>query len=277
MLNFSNILSDLQAAIAVVAARERSLTVLLVAVWGRIARMRTRLERLVAQWRAGTLPKPRKSVATRKTGTRKAGQKYPLAAGWLFARAAAWGCGDDSRELTGLGELVDMRKQPLTTFNRTVLRRAGDQVHIAWASCEALVNIAFAISNNRDLPGRVQHTAGSLGPIQPTLGFLVGRAAVAAGRHQAAGAVPYLRTSQTKQRAASCIHRQHRMHRQSTGASALANRTIALPAQHRCPQQEYCWYPGSPEYPARPPAFRCARRHGQQYPPPLQRRCVGNG
>ena len=91
MFNFSNILSDLQAAIAVVAARERSLTVLLVAVWGRIARMRTRLERLVAQWRAGTLPKPRKPGAGRKAGTRKMGQRYPSAAGWLFARV--WNAG----------------------------------------------------------------------------------------------------------------------------------------------------------------------------------------
>jgi len=56
MKNLSAILSQLQAAIAVVAARDRCLTVLLVAVWGRIARMRTRLERLVTLWRAGTLP-----------------------------------------------------------------------------------------------------------------------------------------------------------------------------------------------------------------------------
>ena len=63
MLNFSFLLTNLQAAIAVVAARERHLTVLLVAVWGRIARMRVRLERLVALWRAGKLPKLRKSRA----------------------------------------------------------------------------------------------------------------------------------------------------------------------------------------------------------------------
>ena len=63
MNEFSMILTRLQAAIAVVSARERHLTVLLVAVWGRIARMRTRMERLVAQWRAGTLPAPRASRA----------------------------------------------------------------------------------------------------------------------------------------------------------------------------------------------------------------------
>jgi hypothetical protein len=58
MLNFTTILIGLQAAIAVVAARERALTALLVAVWGRIGRISTRLERLIAQWRAGTLPAP---------------------------------------------------------------------------------------------------------------------------------------------------------------------------------------------------------------------------
>ena len=40
MIDFTTILSDLQAAIAVVAARDRALTVLLVAVWGRIGRKR---------------------------------------------------------------------------------------------------------------------------------------------------------------------------------------------------------------------------------------------
>ena len=59
MLNFTSVLTALQAAIAVVAARERTLTVLLVAVWGRIGRISTRLERLIALWRVGMLPAPR--------------------------------------------------------------------------------------------------------------------------------------------------------------------------------------------------------------------------
>ena len=92
MFNFSAILSDLQAAIAAVAARERSLTVLLVAVWARIARMGTRLERLVAQWRAGALPKPRAPrVRKPATGTRVVGQVYPRSPGWL--RARVWAAG----------------------------------------------------------------------------------------------------------------------------------------------------------------------------------------
>jgi hypothetical protein len=48
MFRFFNILTDLQAVIPVYAARNGALTVLLVALWGRIARMRTRLERLMA-------------------------------------------------------------------------------------------------------------------------------------------------------------------------------------------------------------------------------------
>ena len=59
MLNFTPLLTRLQAAIAVVAARERALTVLLVAVWGRIGRIGARLERLIGLWRAGKLPAPR--------------------------------------------------------------------------------------------------------------------------------------------------------------------------------------------------------------------------
>ncbi|MBC7634106.1 MAG: hypothetical protein H7251_00750, partial [Acetobacteraceae bacterium] len=52
MNNLFLILADLQAAIAARAARDRNLTVLLVAVWGRIGRIRRRLERLIALWRA---------------------------------------------------------------------------------------------------------------------------------------------------------------------------------------------------------------------------------
>jgi hypothetical protein len=57
MFNFTIVLTRLQATIAVVAAREQTLTALLVAVWGRIGRISARLERLVVLWRAGMLPK----------------------------------------------------------------------------------------------------------------------------------------------------------------------------------------------------------------------------
>ncbi len=85
MFNFSHILTELQAAIAVVSARHRALTPLLVAVWGRIGRMGTRLERLIALWRAGMLPKPRASragVTSKPSGERR---RFPASAGWLAA------------------------------------------------------------------------------------------------------------------------------------------------------------------------------------------------
>ncbi len=85
MISFFFLLTNLQAAIAVVAARERHLTVLLVAVWGRIGRIRMRLERLIALWRAGMLPKPQQSRAegTRVLGERKTSE-LPRVPGWLL-------------------------------------------------------------------------------------------------------------------------------------------------------------------------------------------------
>ena len=86
MLNFTFVLTGLQAAIAVVAARERHLTVLLVAVWGRIGRIHTRLERLIRLWRAGMLPKPRRSRAGEtqtRTGVR-AKSELPTVPAWLL-------------------------------------------------------------------------------------------------------------------------------------------------------------------------------------------------
>ena len=84
MLNFTFVLTGLQAAIAVVAARERHLTVLLVAVWGRIGRIATRLERLIALWRAGMLPTPRASHAGgTRVGVRKPSE-LPTVPAWLL-------------------------------------------------------------------------------------------------------------------------------------------------------------------------------------------------
>ena len=82
MHNIPIILSALQAAIAVVAARERTMTLLLVAMWGRVARMGSRLERLVAQWRAGTLPPP-PAARARMAGTARR-PDYPTAPKWLL-------------------------------------------------------------------------------------------------------------------------------------------------------------------------------------------------
>ncbi len=85
MFSFSGILSDLQAAIAARAARDRALTVVLVAVWGRIARMRQRLERLVALWRAGQLPAPR-PPRIKQSAPSRTRPGYPTAKAWLLRR-----------------------------------------------------------------------------------------------------------------------------------------------------------------------------------------------
>jgi len=65
MMIFSLILTDLRAAIAARASRVRALEGVLVLVWGRISRASQRLERLIARWRAGTLPGRRARVARR--------------------------------------------------------------------------------------------------------------------------------------------------------------------------------------------------------------------
>jgi hypothetical protein len=99
---FSNILRDLQAVIAAKAARERALTVLLVALWGRIGRMATRLERLVALWRAGKLPTARAPRAPSERVRERVRERaisvrvtFPTGAGWLTRKlgyeAAAFG------------------------------------------------------------------------------------------------------------------------------------------------------------------------------------------
>ena len=93
MFNFSTILAGLHAVIAAKAARDQTLVALVVALCGRLARMGTRLERLIARWRAGTLPPPRAA----RPGEARAGEaraeaqaeravsiiRFPSAAGWL--------------------------------------------------------------------------------------------------------------------------------------------------------------------------------------------------
>ncbi len=89
MITFTSILTDLQAAIAVVAARERALTVMLVAVWGRIARIRGRLERLIARWRAGIEVPARTSRAGKVRNSVRAAAALPIAPGWLLVQVGA--------------------------------------------------------------------------------------------------------------------------------------------------------------------------------------------
>ena len=109
MFNFSGILSDLQAVIAAHAARNRALTGLLVAVWGRVARMRTRLERLVALWRAGKLP-PAQAPRVRAAAARSAGarQVFPTTRNWLSRKLGyeVVGFGSQLRHLLTEAECV---------------------------------------------------------------------------------------------------------------------------------------------------------------------------
>ena len=108
MKNFTAILSDLQAAIAVVAARERHLTVLLVAVWGRIARMRLRLERLIALWRAGMLPPPRKSRAGEARTSIRQKSVFPTSPAWLVVTVREAGAfGSQLEHLLSQAECVE--------------------------------------------------------------------------------------------------------------------------------------------------------------------------
>jgi hypothetical protein len=82
---FTLLLTELQAAIARMAARDRGVSAFLVLVWGRVARARTKLERLVALWRAGMLPAVtvRKSRAGIGRGVAHAKSAFPVGPGWL--------------------------------------------------------------------------------------------------------------------------------------------------------------------------------------------------
>ncbi len=85
MNNFANLLTDLRAAIAVVAARDRGLSAFLGLVWVRVARMGARLERLIGLWRAGRLPEPRKSRAGAVRSAVRAKPVFPTSPAWLLA------------------------------------------------------------------------------------------------------------------------------------------------------------------------------------------------
>ena len=90
METFALILTDLRAALAARAGRDRALAALVLLVCGRLSRLAQRFERLVAQWRAGKLPKARESRAGREY-TKSDKPKLPAGPAWLvdFVREVA--------------------------------------------------------------------------------------------------------------------------------------------------------------------------------------------
>jgi hypothetical protein len=96
MHSFAIILTGLRAALGLKAATDRTLATLLGLVWSRISRMQQRLERLIAHWRAGTLPTPRPSRAGQKR-QHTTRPKFPTAPAWLVARVGYTAAGFGSQ------------------------------------------------------------------------------------------------------------------------------------------------------------------------------------
>ena len=86
MQNFLLLLTHIKATIAARAARHPALTVLFVALYARVARMGTRMERLFARWQAGITPKARGPRAPR-TARVRATPDYPTHPDWLLMHA----------------------------------------------------------------------------------------------------------------------------------------------------------------------------------------------
>ena len=103
MQNFLLLLTHIKAAIAVRAARHPALTGLFVALYARVSRMGTRMERLFARWQAGIVPKPRAPRAAR-TDRARGKPDYPTHPDWLFVHA---------QEVTAFGgQLAHMMQHP---------------------------------------------------------------------------------------------------------------------------------------------------------------------
>ena len=92
---FSAIIIDLRAAIAAQAARNHAQSALLMFVLNYLSRANARLQRLVAHWRAGTIPAP---CAARpgRTHTPSTAPRMPAAYAWLVARVGYTAAGHGS-------------------------------------------------------------------------------------------------------------------------------------------------------------------------------------
>ncbi len=89
MFSFTFFFTLLQAAIGVLALRGRSNPDFIREVWNRVGRMGRRLEILIQQWRAGTLPKMRvrpSRAGTDRDRARTPSITFPTGHGWLMAR-----------------------------------------------------------------------------------------------------------------------------------------------------------------------------------------------
>ncbi len=89
MFTFTHFLSVLQAGIALASSRDRSMPWFFIELWNRVGRMGRRLEKLVNQWRAGTLPAPRarpSQAGERPDRVRNKALSFGTARGWLIPR-----------------------------------------------------------------------------------------------------------------------------------------------------------------------------------------------
>ena len=93
---FSVIIIHLRAAIAAQAARNRAQTDLLMFVLGYLSRANARLQRLIAHWRAGTIPAPSASRPGRPHAPSTA-PRLPSAYAWLVARVGYTAAGHGSQ------------------------------------------------------------------------------------------------------------------------------------------------------------------------------------
>ena len=134
--HFTTIIATLQAAIAVVAARNNARIPLLLAVWFRVNRMAKRFERLFARWQAGTLPKPRASRA----GQTRSGQPRPKSP---FPTSRAWLIATTRETAAAHGQLAFFLARPdLADFPAAVPRAA-----------RILRPLCFMLSTDLTLPG----------------------------------------------------------------------------------------------------------------------------
>ncbi len=89
MVSFTCFFTLLQAAIGVLGRRDQRKPEFIRMLWNRVGAMGRRLERLLTQWRAGTLPVPRarpSQAGNTPDRVRNPKISFPTGHGWLVAR-----------------------------------------------------------------------------------------------------------------------------------------------------------------------------------------------